>query len=164
MLALSPVPMVRGFGLLLVAGIALALGCALTLGRGRARRLGAARRRRRPPALEALAPAWRGAGELIAANRAALALRRRGAAAGRGALRLATAHPGRVVLVALVFALAGWGLETQTRVESDLTKLVPQNGAIHDLQALQSSTDVGGEIDVVVSGGARHRSRPSSSG
>ena len=31
-LALSPVPMVRGFGLLLVAGIALALGCALTLG------------------------------------------------------------------------------------------------------------------------------------
>ncbi|HEX8930228.1 MAG TPA: MMPL family transporter, partial [Actinomycetota bacterium] len=47
---------------------------------------------------------------------------------------------------------AGWALETQTRVESDLTKLVPQNGAIRDLQALQRSTDVGGEIDVVVSG------------
>ncbi len=150
-LVLSPVPMVRGFGLLLVAGIALALGCALTL--GVAALAGSARRGPRPPALEALAPALRGAGELIAANRAALALRRRGAAAGRGALRLATAHPGRVVLVALAFAVAGWGLETQTRVESDLTKLVPQNGAIHDLQALQRSTDVGGEIDVVVSGG-----------
>ena len=153
-LALSPVPMVRGFGLLLVAGIALALGCALTL--GVAALAGSARlgRRRRPlGALGALGPAWRGAGELIAANRASLALRRRGAAAGRGALRLSTAHPGRVVLVALVVALAGWGLETQTRVESDLTKLVPQNGAIHDLQALQRSTDVGGEIDVVVSGG-----------
>jgi uncharacterized protein len=149
-LALSPVPMVRGFGLLLVAGIALALGCALTL--GVAAIAGSARLGRRRPSLEALAPAWRGAGELIAANPAALALRRRGAAAGRGALRLATAHPGRVVLVALVIALAGWGLETQTRVESDLTKLVPQNGAIHDLQALQRSTDVGGEIDVVVSG------------
>jgi hydrophobe/amphiphile efflux-3 (HAE3) family protein len=152
-LALSPVPMVRGFGLLLVAGITLALGCALTLGvaalAGSAR-LG--RRGRARGALGALGPAWRGAGELIAGNRAALALRRRGAAAGRGALRLATAHPGRVVLVALVVALAGWGLETQTRVESDLTKLVPQNGAIHDLQALQRSTDVGGEIDVVVSG------------
>jgi hydrophobe/amphiphile efflux-3 (HAE3) family protein len=152
-LALSPVPMVRGFGLLLVAGIALALGCALTLGvaalAGSAR-LG--RRGRARGALGALGPAWRGAGELIAGNRAALALRRRGAAAGRGALRLATVHPGRVVLVALVVALAGWGLETQTRVESDLTKLVPQNGAIHDLQALQRSTDVGGEIDVVVSG------------
>ena len=31
-LALSPVPMVRGFGLLLVAGIVVALACALTLG------------------------------------------------------------------------------------------------------------------------------------
>jgi hydrophobe/amphiphile efflux-3 (HAE3) family protein len=151
-LALSPVPMVRGFGLLLVAGIALALGCALTL--GVAAIAGSARlERRRRPSLDALAPAWRGAGELIAANPAAPALRRRGAAAGRGALRLATAHPGRVVLVAFVIALAGWGLETQTRVQSDLTKLVPQNGAIHDLQALQRSTDVGGEIDVVVSGG-----------
>jgi hydrophobe/amphiphile efflux-3 (HAE3) family protein len=149
-LALSPVPMVRGFGLLLVAGIALALGCALTL--GVAALAGSARRGRRPSSLGALAPAWRGAGELIAANRAAVAVRRRGSAAGRGALRLATAHPGRVVLVALVVAVAGWGLETQTRVESDLTKLVPQNGAIRDLQALQKSTDVGGEIDVVVSG------------
>src|SRR5204863_4258562 len=86
------------------------------------------------------------------ANPAALAVRRRGAAAGRSALRLATAHPGRVVLAAVVIALAGWGLETQTRVESDLTRLVPQNGAIHDLQALQRPTDVGGEIGVVVSG------------
>jgi hydrophobe/amphiphile efflux-3 (HAE3) family protein len=149
-LALSPVPMVRGFGLLLVAGIALALGCALTL--GVAALSAAARRGPSPSALRALAPAWRGAGELLVANRAALALRRRGAAVGRGALRLATVHPGRVVLVALAVAVAGWGLETQTRVESDLTKLVPQNGAIRDLQALQRSTDVGGEIDVVVSG------------
>ena len=149
-LALSPVPMVRGFGLLLVAGIALALGCALTL--GVAALSAAARRGPSPPAMQALAPAWRGAGELLVANRAALAVRRRGTAVGRGALRVATAHPGRVVLVALVVAVAGWGLETQTRVESDLTKLVPQNGAIRDLQALQRSTDVGGEIDVVVSG------------
>jgi len=149
-LALSPVPMVRGFGLLLVAGIALALGCALTL--GVAALAGAARRPVRPGPFEPLAPAWRGAGELLFANRAARAVRGRVAASGRGALRLATEHPGRVLLAALVVAVAGWGLETQTRVESDLTKLVPQNGAITDLQTLQRSTDVGGEIDVVVSG------------
>jgi hydrophobe/amphiphile efflux-3 (HAE3) family protein len=149
-LALSPVPMVRGFGLLLVVGIALALGCALTL--GVAALAAAARGGVRTPALPALAPAWRGARELLAENRVAVAVRRRGAALGRGALRLATVHPGRVVLVALVIAIAGWGLETQTRLESDLTRLVPQNGAIHDLQALQRSTGVGGEIDVVVSG------------
>ena len=59
-LALSPVPMVRGFGLLLVAGIALSLGCALTLGvaalcaaarrRPARRRRGAWRRRGAAPA------------------------------------------------------------------------------------------------------------------
>ncbi|HEX7301086.1 MAG TPA: MMPL family transporter, partial [Solirubrobacteraceae bacterium] len=94
----------------------------------------------------------RGARQLLFANAPARALRRRGGELGRAALRVATVHPGRVVLVAAVLAAAGWGLETQTRVESDLTKLVPQNGAIRDLQALQRSTDVGGEIDVVVSG------------
>jgi hydrophobe/amphiphile efflux-3 (HAE3) family protein len=151
-LALSPVPMVRGFGLLLVAGIALALGCALTLGVAAM----AARPRTAPAsvrgAAEILGPTLRGAGQLLFANRAALAVRRRGAATGRGALRVATTHPGRVLAGAVVVAVAGWALETQTRVESDLTKLVPQNGAIRDLQALQRSTDVGGEIDVVVSG------------
>jgi hydrophobe/amphiphile efflux-3 (HAE3) family protein len=149
-LALSPVPMVRGFGLLLVAGIALALGCALTL--GVAVLAGAAKRPLRIGAAERLAPSVRGAGELLFANRAALAVRRRGSAVGRGALRVATVHPGRVLLAAVVVAVAGWALETQTRVESDLTRLVPQNGAIRDLQTLQRSTDVGGEIDVVVSG------------
>jgi uncharacterized protein len=153
-LVLSPVPMVRGFGLLLVAGIVLALGCALTLGvAGMAM---AARPRPTPAsvrgAAELLGPTVRGAGQLLVANRGALAVRRRAAATGRGALRLATAHPGKVLATAVVVALAGWALETQTRVESDLTKLVPQNGAIRDLQALQRSTDVGGEIDVVVSG------------
>jgi predicted RND superfamily exporter protein len=151
-LALSPVPMVRGFGLLLVAGIALALGCALTLGVA-----GIAARPRATPAsvrgaAEIVGPTLRGAGELLFANRAALAVRRRGAAVGRGALGVATRHPGRVLAAAAVIAIAGWVLETQTRVESDLTKLVPQNGAIRDLQALQRSTGVGGEIDVVVSG------------
>jgi len=153
-LVLSPVPMVRGFGLLLVAGIVLALGCALTLG---VAAMAAAARPRATPAsvrgaAELLGPTIRGARQLLLANRAALAVRRGGAATGRGALNLATKHPGRVLAAAVVVAIAGWALETQTRVESDLTKLVPQNGAIHDLQALQRSTDVGGEIDVVVSG------------
>jgi uncharacterized protein len=152
-LALSPVPMVRGFGLLLVAGIVLALACALTLG---VAAMAATARRPAPASLrgaaDILGPTLRGAGELLFANRPVLAVRGRAAAAARGALRVATAHPGRVLAGALVVAAAGWVLETQTRVESDLTKLVPQNGAIRDLQALQRSTDVGGEIDVVVSG------------
>jgi hydrophobe/amphiphile efflux-3 (HAE3) family protein len=151
-LVISPVPMVRGFGLLLVLGIALALGCALTLGIAA---LAGVPRGPSPPrggVGARLGPAWRGAGELVFANRAARAARRRGAGVGRGALGAALAHPGRVLAAAAVLAAAGWALETQTRVESDLTKLVPQNAAISDLQALQRSTGVGGEIDVVVSG------------
>jgi predicted RND superfamily exporter protein len=56
-----------------------------------------------------------------------------------------------VLAIALGVAAVGWGLDTQTAVESDLTKLVPQDlAALTDLQALQKSTDVGGELDVVV--------------
>jgi hypothetical protein len=155
-LALSPVPMVRGFGLLLVAGIALALGCALTLGIAVLSAAGRGRTRPRIPASvrgasEILAAALRGAGDLVAGNRRARRLRARAVAGGRGALRAATAHPGRVVGAALAVAVLGWGLDTRTHVESDLQRLVPSNGALADLEALQKATGVGGEIDVVVS-------------
>jgi hydrophobe/amphiphile efflux-3 (HAE3) family protein len=145
-LLLSPVPMVRGFGVLLVAGIALAFGCAITLG------VAALVATRRPGARPAPA-AVRGAGELIADNRAARRLRAAATAAGGGALAAATARPGRVLAAALGVAVLGWGLDTQTHVESDIQKLVPQNlPALSDLQALQKSTGVGGELDVVVDG------------
>ena len=49
--------------------------------------------------------------------------------------------------------MVGWGLDTQTKVESDVTKLVPQRlGALRDLQQLQRSTGVGGQVDVLVQG------------
>jgi hydrophobe/amphiphile efflux-3 (HAE3) family protein len=159
-LALSPVPMVRGFGLLLVAGIAVALVCALTLGiaalsaahgRRGTRSAGAGRAAAAVRgAGDLVGPAVRGAGEIVAGNRVARAARSRAAGAGHGALRAATAHPGRVVGVALVLAALGWGLDTRTHVESDLQKLVPSNGALADLESLQKATGVGGEIDVVV--------------
>jgi hydrophobe/amphiphile efflux-3 (HAE3) family protein len=161
-LVLSPVPMVRGFGLLLVAGIVLALGCALTLGsavlawtdrrrlrrprRGRAAALGAA-------AADAVLAAWRGAGELLVGSRAARAVGRRAAAAGRGAFAAATGRPARVVAFAATVAAVGWALDTRTHVESDIEKLVPQDlGGLRDLRSLQRSTGVGGQVDVVVTG------------
>ncbi|HEX2088224.1 MAG TPA: MMPL family transporter [Solirubrobacteraceae bacterium] len=57
-------------------------------------------------------------------------------------------HPvGRVEAL----ALAGWVLDTQTKVESDVTKLVPQElRALSDLDALQRETGVGGQLDVLV--------------
>ena len=185
-LVLSPVPMVRGFGLLLVAGIAIAFvatftagaavlsirgrarggagtpgdGAAGARGRGSARAAGIARGAARVGAVvarpfraagAALAPALRGAEELLTETRPVLAVRRRAALAGRATLRAATVRPGRVLAVALVLAAAGWALDTQTRVESDVQKLVPQDlPALQDLNALEQSTGVGGEIDLVV--------------
>jgi hypothetical protein len=157
-LLLSPVPMVQAFGALLVAGIALSLFCALTLGTAVlvAAAPGGGLAGRMPRAVRALgarlAPSLRGAGELVRENRASRALVARGRTTGRGALRAAHVRPVRVLAIGLGVAALGWGLDTQTRVESDVQKLVPQNlSALRDLQALQRATDVGGEIDVVVS-------------
>ena len=141
-LTLSPVPMVRGFGILLVAGIAIAFLCALLAAPAALvlaeRRLGPARR---PSAATAGGPGF------------ASGARDRVRRAGSGALDYATRNPGRVLAIGLAVAAAGWALDTQTRVESDIQKLVPQDlPALRDLDALQRSSGVGGEVDVVIQG------------
>ncbi len=214
----SPVPMVRAFGLLLVVGVGLAFACALLVGSAALARA-STRTPDAPPGLARLgrlAPAVRGARELVVDGRPARVLRRlagprrrplaparrrppaaargrplaaarrrplaaargrplaaarrrplaaaRGrplaAARGRpiaarasaGALAAALARPGRVLAAATALAVLGWGLGTQTRVESDIQKLVPQSlPALRDLGVLQRATHVGGEIDVLVS-------------
>jgi len=142
-LALSPVPMVRGFGILLVAGIAIAFPVALLAGTAAlvlVDRVAPPRRRSRPSILD---PARR------VATRAAGPLRR----AGSATLAFALRRPGRVLGAALAVAACGWALDTQTRVESDIQRLVPRDmRALRDLDALQRSTGVGGELDVVVEG------------
>ncbi len=157
-LLLSPVPMVRGFGVLLVLGVVVAFLCALTAGAaamtlaGRARGAGrggasSSRLASSAPAA-ALAAAWRGAGELLREN----ALTR---AISRAALGGAVARPGRVLAVGLALAALGWGLDTQTSVQTDITKLVPQSlSSLQALNALERTTGVGGEIDLMVSSDA----------
>ncbi len=161
-LLLSPVPMVRGFGLLLVLGVVVAFVCALSAGAavltlaGRAGRWRSAGQTGAPAADLAaasaltrlardLAGAWREAGELLRENPLTRAV-------SRGALVGAVRRPGRVLLVGLALAALGWGLDTQTKVETDITKLVPQNlGSLEGLNALERTTGVGGEIDLMVS-------------
>jgi hydrophobe/amphiphile efflux-3 (HAE3) family protein len=161
-LLLSPVPMVRGFGLLLVVGIAVALICALTAGSAAlvlSDRGGGA-----------VGASLRGASEIVqgalAHTRARLRLRRRPRASrpDRHArtvvapssprlLAAAIARPGRVLALAVVLAAVGWIADTQTSVQSDVTKLVPSNmQALRDLRSLEHVTGVSGEIDVTVSG------------
>jgi hydrophobe/amphiphile efflux-3 (HAE3) family protein len=159
-LVLSPVPMVRGFGLLLVAGIVVALICALVLGTAglALAEPGSGDRRRLPRApgparglAAGVGSAWRGAGELVGGLTPARAVARFTAAGARGAFAAALRRPARVLGVAVALAAIGWAVDTQAGVESDIQKLVPQSiPAVRDLRALQQSTGVGGEVDVVV--------------
>ncbi len=147
-LLLSPVPMVRGFGVLLVVGVAIALLCAISVG---AAALALAPQQGRAGTGDehvpgALGAAWRGARELLRENPLTRFVNR---AALVGAVR----HPGRVLGVGLVLAALGWGLDTQTKVETDITKLVPSSlSSLQALNTLERTTGVGGEIDLMVSG------------
>jgi hydrophobe/amphiphile efflux-3 (HAE3) family protein len=163
-LQLSPVPMVRGFGVLLVVGIVVAFVCALVVVSAA---LSLTHRE------GGVASTWlRGAGEILAdsgtlvrrslrslapparARRWAAAARRWSARAGsswRAALGAAMRRPGRVLAVASLLALLGWVADTQTSVQSDVTKLVPSSmPALRSLHTLEHVTGVSGEIDVVV--------------
>lgn len=174
-LMLSPVPMVRGFGVLLVAGLAFAFVCALlvcsaTLSFAQQRQARTARVPAGPKAAGSpaaglntagsnaassnaagsraagsLAAAWQGAREILLDNPLTRAVRRLG-------LGYAVEHPGRVLAVGLVLAVLGWGLDTQTQVQTDITKLAPQGlQSLSALGALERSSGVGGELDLMVS-------------
>jgi predicted RND superfamily exporter protein len=154
-LLLSPVPMVRGFGLLLVVGVVIAFLSALTAGsaalvlagrRPAGEGTAATMRVRRGGRLdESLGAAWRGARELLLEN-----------PVNRFVVRIALVEaprrPGRLLIVGLALAVLGWGLDTQTHVETDITKLVPQNlESLQNLNALERATGVGGQLDLMVS-------------
>jgi uncharacterized protein len=142
-LLLSPVPMVRGFGLLLVLGIVLALGCALCAGFAaltRFRRPADAARPARDARLAALRdnPRVHAAGEWLADR-------------SWRALGLALSRPRRVLAIGLAVAVVGLALDTQSEVASDVRELVPQDlQALRDVNVLQKETGVSGEIDVTV--------------
>jgi uncharacterized protein len=160
-LQLSAVPMVRGFGLLLVVGIAVSLLCALTAGSA-----AIALQERDGGAFGA---SLRGAADILAkaggSARSALSrlspMRRRGERGRRpagtrpleralgGVLR----RPERVLAIAALLAVLGWVADTQTSVQSDITKLVPTSmPALRDLRTLERATGVSGEVDVTVRG------------
>jgi uncharacterized protein len=150
-LALSPVPMVRGFGLLLAVGVVIAFLCALTAGSA------ALVLAERPADLwgsgratggfldTSLGAAWRGARELLLDNPVNRFV-------ARVALVKAPRRPGRVLCVGLALAVLGWGLDTQTKVQTNIEKLVPQNlESLRNLNALERATGVGGQLDLLLS-------------
>ena len=154
-LLLSPVPMVRGFGVLLVVGIAIALLCALTAG--------SAALVLADGAGGVVAASLRGAADIlrdatsrvaVAASRVRLPSIRRANRPRRGGTRVlgfVVRRPAWVLGAAFALAVLGWVADTQTSVQSDVTKLVPPTmPALKDLRTLEKVTGVSGEIDVTV--------------
>jgi uncharacterized protein len=141
-LLLSPIPMVRGFGALLVLGIGLALACALCAGFAALVRFGDRPAASAPPALPGLR-----------ARLAAVGARPREWLADRAwrSLGVAISQPRRVLGVALIVAVVGLAVDTQSEVSSDVRELVPADlRELEDVNALQEETGVSGEIDVTV--------------
>lgn len=124
-LQLSPTPMVRSFGLLLVVGIAIALALAFVGGFAALslRKTG----RRASPGHSTLPPQL------------------------QRVLAVAQAYPQRVLAVGLALAVIGWGVGTQISIQTDIQELAPQNvDAVKELNELQDVTGVSGELDVSV--------------
>jgi uncharacterized protein len=135
-LQLSPIPMVRGFGWLLIVGIAIAFGLSLTLG------LGTLALRRAGPVAAGDPPSPR-------TPRGWSPLRRHPPV--ERLLSLARAYPEMVVSVAAALAVVGWAVGTRVETVSDIRSLAPQNvKAVEGLNELQDTTGVSGELDVRV--------------
>jgi uncharacterized protein len=162
-LLLSPIPMVRGFGLLLVLGIGIAFVLAATVGIAALSLAGGKRRSFHLPSLPRSATIDRIGARLrniwrstfgAAAAALAEAFGRIGArlgSIGRSVLGLAIAAPRRVIFLGMVLAVAGWAAGTQVSIISDLRQLVPSNlPALQDVDQLERATGVSGEVDVTV--------------
>lgn len=150
-LQLSPVPMIRGFGWLLIAGIAIGFGLALSAGFA---------------ALGLWSRAGGGGAPPLAvffAVRLGVFAKGTGRSTGRRALPghpllrperivgLALNHSRRVLAIGAVLAVAGWVLGTQIGTATDIRDLAPQGaGAIQDLNRVQDVTGVSGQLDVSV--------------
>lgn len=161
-LLLSPIPMVRGFSVLMGAGVLIAFAVALLAGFAALslRTLRAAGRGASPGSgvLSFAQTSWR---EKLRARRKTQQREEHPSppptAGGHPsslpdrAVELALAYPKHVLGVGLALAAIGWGLGTQIETESNITKLAPQNlGAVKDLNELQDATGVSGELDVRV--------------
>ncbi len=150
-LQLSPVPMVRDFGWLLVAGVAIGFGLALTGGfaaLGLHTRMGGGG-----------APPRAGFFALRVSALAERSVRKTGRRASPGhpllpsgrLVGLALDHPRRVLAIGATLAVAGWILGTQVETTTDIRDLAPQSTrAIRDLDRVQNATGVSGQLQVSV--------------
>ncbi|HKF83271.1 MAG TPA: MMPL family transporter [Solirubrobacterales bacterium] len=134
-LQLSPVPMVRGFGWVLIIGVAVAFGLALTVGLGTLAHWRAG-------------PVSRDGGHLrwMLGNPHSTSHPPEGRL-----LSVARTYPEVVLAVGIGLAVMGWAAGTQVESVSDIRELAPQSvKAVEGLNELQDTTGVSGELDVSI--------------
>ncbi len=150
-LQLSPIPMVRGFGILLIVGIALGLGLALTVGFAalslRPRKGGGGA----PPLAGFFATAFPALVEWVGRKRGRRAHPGHPLLPSERIMGLALGRPKRVLAAGAALAVIGWGVGTQIDTVSDVQSLGPQGlREIKDLERVQDATGVAGQLEVAV--------------
>jgi hydrophobe/amphiphile efflux-3 (HAE3) family protein len=150
-LQLSPIPMVRSFGLLLILGIAIGLVLALTSG--------FAALSLRPQMGAGGAPDARGVLFFAQTTWQERKRARRKTQQAEGhpllpserLIGLALRRPRKVLAIGAALAVIGWGLGTQIDTVSDIRSLGPQGlSEIEDLNRVQEATGVSGQLQVAV--------------
>jgi hydrophobe/amphiphile efflux-3 (HAE3) family protein len=147
-LLLSPTPMVRGFGVLLVIGVLLAFVLVMTAGF-------AALGLRRSTSRQTPSPGgWRRGGDHP--EEASATGRMVGPHGDRTRplqtlVSLAIGRPVHVLTLGIILAALGWGLGTQIDTVSEVRQLAPQSlGAVKDLNTYEQSTGTTGSLEALV--------------
>lgn len=147
-LLISPTPMIRSFGLLLIVGVLVAFALSLTAGfaalglrrQGSGRSPGGSWPWGFPHGARRWTRLRAAGGPHPSATRPLDRL-----------LSLAIERPVAVLAVGAVLAVAGWAAGTQVETVSDVRELAPQSiKAVHDLNEVQEATGVSGEVDVSI--------------
>jgi hydrophobe/amphiphile efflux-3 (HAE3) family protein len=150
-LQLSPVPMVRSFGLLLVAGIAIGFGLALTVGFAALGLRSGTERGGAPPLAGFFAAGFPALAEWSVRKTGRRAHPGHPLVPSERLLGLALKRPRRVLAVGAALAVIGWGLGTQIGTVSDIRSLAPQSlREVRDLNQVQEATGVSGQLQVAV--------------
>ncbi|HWI95582.1 MAG TPA: MMPL family transporter [Solirubrobacterales bacterium] len=150
-LQLSPIPMVRGFGVLLILGVVIGLILAFVGGFAALSLRPATRGGGAPDARGVLFFAqttWR---EKLRARRKTQQAEGHPLLSSERLVGLALSHPRQALAVGGALAVIGWGLGTQIETVSDVQSLGPQGlREIKDLERVQDATGVAGQLEVAV--------------
>lgn len=150
-LQLSPIPMVRTFGLLLILGIAIGFGLALTVGfAALGLRVGTGRGGA-PPLAGFFAAGFPAFAEWLGRKTGRRAHPGHPLVPSARVAGIALRHPRRVLAIGAALAVVGWGVGTQIETVSDIRSLGPQGlSEIEDLNRVQDATGVSGQLQVAV--------------